>query len=1336
MSGKTYLRNQNFFKPNYYEAVKYILPGYLYEDDVASTPRAEDPVDQVINSHLDVANNISSVLYVSAVAGTTYSGIDSLEGIAPFFVKQNELTNITPQEFESEILFYFDKKFRDFDGDSEFESFVDDTLLSSMTVNNPSLTYFSGLGSASDIHNYLINKLSWMYFLNTSGSNFSPSSYVRGLIVSGLYKGKTVNIVDGIKGLTEHVWRNGLTNYYPSALFASGSRSDLSGTQQLENFKTWIDVAYSPLYADRADFKVRDKFEIYIENSLKSADKIEDGPFARLIRALSLFAFDMTNETEQIATLYDIEDCPDDYLPLVAQLIGWDLYSNDPNKWRLQLRNAVDIYKRAGTKGAIQATVNSVFPKNKFPIESRITELWESYVPYLIYYALATESSLFKDFTTWTSDLASNMQVGTYSTSSMDTNIRLAVDRIILETIQSFPSNFPINNWIQANNTLFDYRGREFLIPPFEEYPYYVNTELNQPMIEFITDKLVCFGVRQEFALQVSSYITSNAITADEEPRAGSWLLFTSGYNQPPNLDNLIKNLNDNRFDYASLWSGKSSHFKILLNASEFDFTKRGYNDTDSQDAITVLSRAVKQNAPAHSIPILTLEVSGDADRFGFEASALPHVYLDRQEIDAGAGNNFFASGIFLNTYKRGINTDGNVIGRSATQSLVSPELFDVSSIGSVPRNTARRRSYEKAMPFNGYYDRTGYNMPVAFDMASGLSGIPLGFIPSSLSYTPVSSYINLPPIWSQCEGLNSNNTYYEYDVSNTQNVRGQNANFQANTDRTTDRGQLPGIYAAMHRIGEKSKYFKAVLDLENATSGLEEYLETLLYILPLTFNPNDIVVIRREILRVQALLNGSYDSYVTSSTNNNRDGYTFPASVDDYYNFEFGRDLHRLHNIYQNNFAWHRLSPDIQKQDGANIFSHTFGPLLYNHDFETLGSVTSLVASSFSDPAKISVTSAPFTGTGSFIASSTSSMYLDTVERVSSGVLAGVELVLTSGTEVNSSFSVIKVPKSEKALFEDPFLFDNTLVLMRSGVGSAARLRFDISKYQSPITHPISNNFLSPDHEFEVSLDSVVSRDDGSTIGGRGVGVWIHTKPESGTMWSFTPEGEWVQHSQLISRSDMLTKYSHINTTSSTPHDSQSTGSSTDYACLDRVSSRRTSPVLGLGPEDFNTFKVKFDTRNRDLNVPYTYQKNHNQLHRLDQDYVVEVFMLPGAASDEFMLVDKVRVQDLTMKKLSEIFAAGTKSNPLCALSDLKRGCLEYRVELSKQDLFDVFKHFNNLSGKNAATAYASRDKDKTETIMESKGGSRIDYRLPDELLTVTYGGAGNFKSVISIPV
>jgi hypothetical protein len=360
------------------------------------------------------------------------------------------------------------------------------------------------------------------------------------------------------------------------------------------------------------------------------------------------------------------------------------------------------------------------------------------------------------------------MNVEKYSTSSMDDNIRLAVDRILLETVVQFPDRFPLDTWLSEFESVFTYRGRDYSIPPFEEYPYYVNTELNADMVTFIADRLACFGVRQEFANDVSSYITSNALTGDEEPRLVSWLIFTSGYNAPPNLETLINNLNDNRFDYASLWSGKSSHFKLVLQASEFDFTKKNLDDTDSGDAVKFVAQAVEKTAPAHSIPLISLEVSAEPDNLTFEASCLPHVYIDREEIDVAAGNNLFTSGIYLNTYKRGINTEGNVIGRSATQSLVSPELINVSSLGSVSRNSSRRRSYEKIMPFEGYYDRTGFNMPVSFDMASGLSGIPLGLIPSSLSYTPVSSHINLPAIWAQCEGLNSDNSYYESDVSST----------------------------------------------------------------------------------------------------------------------------------------------------------------------------------------------------------------------------------------------------------------------------------------------------------------------------------------------------------------------------------------------------------------------------------------------------------------------------------------------------------------------------------------------------------------------------------------
>ena len=1337
MSGKTYLRNQNFFQRNYSEALKFILPGYLYEDDVSGTPKSDDLVDTIINNHIDIADNFSSILNVSAVSDSAFSSINTLEGIAPYFIKQNKLTNITTQSFEDKILSYFDAKFKDFTSQDEFATYVDNTLLSAITLNNPDTTRFSTIGDSSSIHNYLISNLSWMYFLNTSGASFSPSSYVKELLVSSLYLGKPVVTKDGINGLSEHVWKNASLAYYPSATFASGTRSDLSGTQQLDKLKTWNDVIYSPLFADSSDFRVRDKFETYVDSTLKSASKIEDGPFARLIRALSFLAFDINNDTEQISTLYDLDDCPDDYLPLVAQLIGWDLFGNNPERWRLQLRNAVSIYKAVGTKKAIQSTINSVFPKDSFPIQGRIAELWESYVPYLIYYSLATESPFYKDFSTWTPNLAASMNVEKYSTSSMDDNIRLSVDRILLEIIQQFPDNFPINSWLSEFEGVFNYRGRDYSIPPFEEYPYYVNTELSEDMVSFITDRLACFGVRQDFALDVSSYITTKALSNDDEPKLGSWLIFTSGYNQPPNLDNLIRNLNDKNFDYASLWSGKSSHFKLVLDSSEFDFDKKNLDTTDSGDALHFATKAVNNFAPAHAIPLISLEISAAPDNLGFEASCLPHVYLDSEELDVAAGDNHFASGIFLNTYKRGINTTGNVIKRAATQSLVSPELVNVSSLGSVPRKSSRRRSYEKIMPFAGYHDRTGFNMPVSFGMdASGLSGIPLGLNPSSQTFTPVSSIINLPPIWAQCENLNSANTYYEYDVSNTQNIRGKVGQFQQNKDRTIDRGQLPGIYAAMHRIGENKKQIKALIDLEASTSALNSYLDDLLLALSLVVTEFERSRLRGEIARIRGLLDGDVTSLVTSGTNANAVGYTFPESVNDYYNFEFGRDLHRLFRTYQENFRWHRLSPDIQDKDGANIFSHTFGPLLYNHDFEDLGSEQTLVATSFSATPSINVTSAPFTGTTSFAASSDSDMYLGTVERVSSGVLDSVELVLTSGLGDNNSFSIVRVPGSQRASFEDPFLFDNTFVLMRAGVGAATRVRFDISKYAADSTYPISNNFLSPDHNFEIDLRSLISRDSGTTLGGRGVGIWIHTKPENNKMWSFTPEGRWVQHSQLISRNEMLNEYSHINNIPSRANDPQSTNSTTNFQCLDQVSSVRTSPVIGLSSSSFDEFKVSFNTRNRDIRLPTEYQKEYNQLHRLNQNYVVEVFMTPGAQPDEFMLVDTVAIQDTTMNQLSRIFAAGTLNNPLCVVEDFKKICNEYRVDLTKQDLFDIFKHFNNIAGKNAATAYASRDKSKTATIMESEGGSRIDYRLPDALISVTRSDEDNRKALTMTPV
>ena len=720
MSGKTYLTNQKYFKPNYYEAIKYIIPQYLTEDDITNFGNEVDIKDQLINSNIDIVSDFSSVLIVSGVEGTVYSSVSSPAGIAPYFVKQNRLTNITTDRFETKILSPLNISILDYKTSASFASYVSDTLLPSITLNDPTAVFTAG-HAPSDTHNYLIENLSWLYFLNTTGTYFDPSSYVADQIVNKLYFGKPVLINDGIKGLMEHVWKNKKTGYYPATTFASGTGIYLSGTQQLDNLKTWVDVTYSPLHSDKSDFTVRDRIETYLDSYIKTSQQIPNGPFTKFLRALSFLAFDIDNQSELLSTLYDIDECPDEFLPLLAELIGWDLFGSDASRWRLQLRNAVSIYKAIGTKKALQFTMDCVFPKDNFNLQSKVTEVHESYVPFLIYYSLATESDYFKSFSTWTPELADQMNVEGYSSSSLDENLKLATDRILYEVYLKFkgsPGFQPFPNEERG----FSYRGRNYPIPPFEEYPYYANFEVSKEVVDFIADRLACFGVREQFALDVSGYLNDNVVDVDDEPRAGSFLFFTSGYNEAPNTARLMQNLNSEKFEYVSLWSGKSSHFKVLFDASSFDFENKGIalDQSDSGDSFLLAAQVTKKQAPAHAIPLISLELASE-DTIPLTTSSLALIFPDKVEIESGASRNYFLSGLNLNSYKRGYNTGGKDIGRSATQTLASPEILTATNAINIPRNSLRRRSYDNLMSFNGYYDRTGFNMPSTFAMASGL---------------------------------------------------------------------------------------------------------------------------------------------------------------------------------------------------------------------------------------------------------------------------------------------------------------------------------------------------------------------------------------------------------------------------------------------------------------------------------------------------------------------------------------------------------------------------------------------------------------------------------------
>jgi len=77
---------------------------------------------------------------------------------------------------------------------------------------------------------------------------------------------------------------------------------------------------------------------------------------------------------------------------------------------------------------------------------------------------------------------------------------------------------------------------------------------------------------------------------------------------------------------------------------------------------------------------------------------------------------------------------------------------------------------------------------------------------------------------------------------------------------------------------------------------------------------------------------------------------------------------------------------------------------------------------------------------------------------------------------------------------------------------------------------------------------------------------------------------------------------------------------------------------------QDLNKSELKFNTNNKDVTVPISYYKQHGQLHRKDQDYIVEVFPFPSPSKDLYCLIDDISVIDITQRdriKLPHSFTA-----------------------------------------------------------------------------------------------
>lgn len=798
--------SKNFYKRNYVKATEIITPKFYLEEDFNTSGEGLSIIDELINTHVNIARFYSNVITSSigginpVVGSTQYSSINTFSGLGQFFIKQNRLTDLDYQEFESKILRKVGKnRLGDFNTSAEFREYLLNDLLPATRLNNPSGP-FLGITQTSALHEYLITNLNWLYFLNISGASYDGSTIVADILTNNLYNEKrSVLLNDALKGVTEYIFRNFLSNlntwvylgllptdYLPG--LALPDTTYTSGLQQLDKLKTLIDIVYSPNYADRTDEKVAEIFDNFLNLGMYSKEKERKGPFSRLLKSMSYGFADYSNSVDTLSILSDIKRCPDEYIPELANLLGWKLIGPDPLKWRMQLINAVTIYKAAGTKRSLQYVVDSIFQRNSLDVSSRIIEMWESYIPHLIYYSLATESVLLKDFDTWTENFATEYKVD-YIPSSLDESVRCVTDEIMLRTAKKFKLNFWYHGEeisIDDPKLMFNYRGRDIKVPPFEEYQYYISQKLNVDIVYYLVDQLVCFGVPRSFAEQVGTYLIDNSIKSIDDISLGySWLVFTSSVNYPPNWNDLILDISNKKVEYLPLWSGKSSHFKIIFENSDFEFTNEELN-LYSKDGLQAFSELIDQFVPAHAVKQLFVK-SSDSDTYTNDSTDLTMIWMNKADpqfsngSDSNSLNNYESSGTSLNFYKRGGTGSYNIVSRTSVDSITD-SLMQVSAIAA-PRKSFRRRNYRSLLNTHGFYDRAGHNMPtttesyVVEDSLSSLGFLPLGLIPSSQQYVPIPDYRNIPAIYGICENLNSTSIYSGLTVSNTfpcRGIRGQ----------------------------------------------------------------------------------------------------------------------------------------------------------------------------------------------------------------------------------------------------------------------------------------------------------------------------------------------------------------------------------------------------------------------------------------------------------------------------------------------------------------------------------------------------------------------------------
>lgn len=1206
--------NKRYFKRNYVDVLELLTPATYKENDISLFGYEVSIFDRIIKSHINLAENFNSIFNVSGT--TNGSSFASLSGASEYFIKQNGLSIISPFDFESKILYPSDKSLKNYESSSAFSDFLDDTLLPSIRLNSP--TEYFGFSSLSESHDYLIDSLSWIYLLNIgnqAGLVYQPSSIIKDLLITKTYSGQTINLTDCMKAVNEFIWRNYSTCSLFQSLeliptpFLSSTGKYTSGTQQLDKLNTLIEILYSPLASDNKDTRIKDAFDLYQQTGQHTLGLEKAGAFYKFQKATAWGMYDVNNQIDSLNLLYDINRCPDEFLPVLAYTIGWDLIGNNPKKWRHQLKNAVEIYKSVGTKRSLNKALGTVFGDINFDLSASIEELYESYVPNLLYYCITTDSPLVSSFDSWTPQLAQNLGVKNYTTKSMDINIRYIVDSILENAVRLFPDHFFVGPSLRFNlddpDFVFSYRDVEDnKIPPWELEKYYRYCKISDPLLNYLEERLLCLGVSQSTVESTIQFIRINTIeNVTNIGLKSNFLFFTLTPQYPPNYTYILSNFDKQKTKILPIWNGKSSTFNLSLDASSFEFDKFSFL-VGSTEGLKSILKAVSNFSPAHSIPDIDLTLS-DEDLMGYEESI-------NQAIDFPLADLFTASTVMAGFNYIGLQMSslGRIFHRDAVSNLSASVFSTGSSFSNLKRNTLRRRNHRHLLPKEGWFNRTGFDMP----------------------------------------------THYVVDK---------------NTIKYSTRGECDQIIGLIHRKLQERAYADASASLEDSSFA---------YNFSTSAEYSDIAL---------SLANASGG----------------PNSPDDYYNFDFGRGIHKLYLAYDKLFGFHTLTKNSDRIEGGfNIFAHTFGTALFNGNFDTDGSALTpypnLVTSAFDDEIKLSIGDgsgvfSPVGGpSGTYIASTATSYYLNKPEFRNANIISGVELIMPSGTNSNSYFVIYDIDSASQREDTENYAIDNRLIkLLIDQSPGLPRIRFNLSAYGDSV------NKLIPEHEFKLQIPFFIGRTNGQSIGGGAVKVWIHTDVDKGYIWSWTPNQRWVIHA-----ASALTSLNGLNTirndlTHSISYD-QIFPSATGLSCWYAQQNNQvgTFSLANITSDLFKTGEITFNTNNPPICIPNYYYSNGTQVHRVNQNYIIDIFA--DSDPETYLLLDSVNLVDMTLNS--------------------------YASDYTEEEVQDIFNYF-----KSVALSTASRVAATTSGTFEASGGSRVEGRYHPKFGTYTTTTSGQYTEI-----